>query len=302
MNAKAGRPALAVAALVGTMVLWGSLVPGIKVLLPVWEPFAISVARFVLGALSLVVALYLIEGKRPQIDRRVWILGLPIALFTTFYTFGIHYSNVVGAAVTSGLGPFVTAVMSRFLYREAPPPGLWLALPIAGTGCVLAAIGGQSEIDAGFRGGELLMVFAMMCWSWFSIVSQRWLVGRSQLALSASTMLTASVYVVLLFLAVWVVGLVPTPTLAPPGESLGLLLFIGVVVTAGGVFLWNYGVRDLGAPMAALHLNLVPVFAVLIAMQFGMVPTWIQLLGGGLVIIGVGQIQLRRFLALKRAG
>jgi drug/metabolite transporter (DMT)-like permease len=46
--------------------------------------------------------------------------------------------------------------------------------------------------------------------------------------------------------------------------------------------------------MAALYLNGVPVVSLLLTIAFGVVPTWLQLLGALLVVAGVLQAQLRR--------
>ena len=45
----------------------------------------------------------------------------------------------------------------------------------------------------GLEGGEILLVIAQLCWSWYSIRAQQWLADRGQIALSALTSSVASV-------------------------------------------------------------------------------------------------------------
>jgi len=167
------QAALAGAGLVLTMVLWGSMIPTIKIMLSVWDAYSISALRFVIAGLILWGALLYVEKGRPlALDRRHWKLGALIAVFATFYTLGIAHSDLVTAALLSALGPFVTTVMAWAIYREAPPRGIWLSIPFAVVGGVLAAQGERVGGGFGFRGGELFLIVGQMAWSGYSLASQ----------------------------------------------------------------------------------------------------------------------------------
>jgi drug/metabolite transporter (DMT)-like permease len=55
--------------------------------------------------------------------------------------------------------------------------------------------------------------------------------------------------------------------------------------------LWNVGVSRVGLPVASLHMNATPVFAVLTAALVGLPPTWLQIAGGVLVLGGIVYMQ-----------
>ena len=69
------------------------------------------------------------------------------------------------------------------------------------------------------------------------------------------------------------------------GALYGVVLFAGVVIGAlAAVLAWNEGVRRLGAPNAALFMNLVPVVAFVIAIVRGYQPDAAELGGAALTV------------------
>ncbi|MGF1528212.1 MAG: EamA family transporter, partial [Candidatus Competibacterales bacterium] len=153
--------------------------------------------------------------------------------------------------------------------------------------------------EPGFRGGEALLVLASVCWSWYTLQCQRWLVGFNTFHITAWTMTGALVAVWLLFAVMSQFSLAALPNPWPTWEINGLLLWLVLTSTCMGVVLWHGGTRRLGLVRSAMYFNLAPLFGVLISSALGFVPTLYQLAGGALVLVGVGQIHVRRYWALK---
>ena len=289
------QAALASAGLVLTAALWGSMIPTIKIMLAVWDAYSVSALRFVIAAVILWGALLYVEkGKPLALDARHWKLGSMIAVFATFYTLGIAYSDLVTAALLSALGPFVTTLLAWTIYREAPPKGFLVAIPFAVAGGVLASQGEGIGGGFGFRGGEIFLIICQMGWSTYTLTSQRWLKGVSQLRLTATTMIVAALLLTLFAALAMIAGVVPPLRLDPDPDALIALLWIGIFATTVGVYFWNRGVRALGAPMTSLYLNLIPVFAIAFGLMLDEKPTGLQMLGGVMVIGAVLQMQVRR--------
>src|SRR5262249_29583936 len=145
------------------------------------------------------------------------------------------------------------------------------------------------------RGGEILIIASQACWSWFSIASQRWMRGCSQLRIAGITTATGSSVLVLIYLLASALGAAQLPPVAPPsGVDLGVFAWLPLVPVLIGNLLWLHGVRRLGPVIAALFLNLTPVAAVLITTALGVEPNRQQLIGGGIVLLGILLAQLRR--------
>ena len=90
-------------------------------------------------------------------------------------------------------------------------------------------------------------------------------------------------------------GLVGAPNLAPAPVPVLQLLVAAVFCTALATVAWNTGVAHLGIQTGGMWQNMVPVFAVLIALLFfGVAPLAEQWVGGAVVLVGVLYLQWQR--------
>ena len=288
---------------------WGSVIPAINYLLPVWDPFFLSAIRYLLGAPVFLILLRLFESG-PLLpagvkQRHLWMLGgIGCGLFAVLFTLGIAHANPVMAAIVSATGPITAAIVARLFFaipldRSVLPA---LVLAVAGGGL---AMWDPAALDGGFelRGGEILMLIATCCWAWYSIAAQRWLHGLSQLRITGLTLAPGAVVITAFYLLLGMAGFADLPPASPRDAMdvtvLGWVVMMAVVL---GVFLWHYGVRHVGVVVASLYMNLVPVVAVAITAAAGTPPTWNQVVGGLLVVLGVAYIQLRQAQRRRRAG
>lgn len=279
--------------LVLTMLFWGTQLPFVAVLLTHYDPFQLAALRFVVAAPVLILAYRLLNrGERPPTPPlwRCLLLGCGVAGFATLYTLGIRYSHPVTAAALIACSPLVAGFVAWLLHRVPPNRGLLMGGALAVLGGALASID-FSAAELGFRGGELLILMATVCWSWYSLTAQRWLVSYSQLGLTMYSNVSATLVLLLIYLLTLGSGLA-TPGIRPP-SGLEILMFLSISLGSlciGTVF-WNRGVRQVGVVVASMYLNLIPVIAVLVAMGFGVRPRTEQLLGGALVLAGVSLAQ-----------
>ena len=275
------------------------MVPILYVLLERWDAFTLSALRYAVAIPIMLAVVWLREGAPGVPPRSLWtqlglLGGIGIAGLSTFLTVGIAYSDPVSAIVVQAAGPIVTTLVGWVMFGVRPPRGMGVAFGLAFAGGLLtmwpAAAG---PVWLGFRGGELLLVLGSVCWAWYSLACQRWLAGWSQLRITALTFVPAGA----MLLVVYGIALALGVTRAPAGgldvRDATLIVWVAVTAACLGVLLWNFGVSRLGLGTASLYLNAVPVFAVLIALGFGVAPTRLQILGGLLVLAGVAQAQWR---------
>ena len=300
------------AATIGLLVVafaWGSIIPAMNLLLPVWDPFFLSAIRYLLGAPIFLILLRvfepgpLIPGGVPQ--WRLWTLGgVGVGVFAPLFTLGIAHSNPVMAAIVSAMGPITAAIVARAFFAMPLDRSILPALVLAVVGGGLA-LWDPAALDGGFeiRGGEILMLLATGCWAWYSIAAQKWLHGLSQLRITGLTLAPGAVIITAIYLLLGAAGFADLPPAAPRGiGDVAVLFWVVLMAVVLGVFLWHYGVRHVGVVVASLYMNLVPIVAVAITAVLGTPPTWNQVLGGLLVVLGVAYIQLRQARRRRRAG
>ena len=281
------------AGLVLLAVLWGTMVPTISHLLKTWDPLFLAALRYLGGGPALLPILWFMRGggaAKPVAFWRIIVLGgVGIGGYAGFYTMGVAHANVVTAAILSAASPAVATITDRVIFGRRLNPRMIPGLALAILGCVVATVDfHRSGNPFDLRGGEILMLMAFTCWSWYSTAAQRWLAGWSQLRISCATMTAGGVVLSILYLIVAAFGGVTFPP-PPPADTTDLLVLLWLVLAlvSFGVALWNFGVQRSGVVTASLYLNLTPIVAILILTLGGTAPNLQQMIGGGMVILGI---------------
>jgi drug/metabolite transporter (DMT)-like permease len=285
---------------IGAAFIWGSMVPLTAVALTTLDAFYLTAIRYSLALPALAAIAWVAGGRFPLRRYLPWRQIIPLgavgmALFVLCFTLGVHYSDPITVAAMISGAPIVSAVMMRLLEGERLAARLPFAILLAVGGGLMVALGKPDSVASqGFRGGEFLILTAMLVWAWYSIKSQAWLAARglTQPEISFLTTLAAAFFLWVAFLVAWAVGFAHAPTHALSAFEWLNIAWLGLACTASAVLLWNYGVSRLGVTVATLQLNLEPVFAVLIGVALGAAAGWLQLLGGAVVLAGVLWVQM----------
>lgn len=275
-----------------TVLIWGSTVPAITVLAARWDPYFLAMIRYVVALPLFWILLRLME--RPGTQRiaiapaRLLALGTGMACFATLYTLGIANSHPATAVVFGASMPIVANVVSRVVEGGTPDRGLYLGIALVVPGAALSMFD-QSKLDMpiGIGGGEVMIVAAMVAWSWYSIMAQRWLRGASQIQITARTSLAASAVLLVVYALATAGGQTYGAWTSVTALDVGLIALLGYGVIVVAVLLWNNGVARLGLSLASLYLNLIPAVTLAILAVMGIQPSLGQILGAVLVVGGI---------------
>jgi drug/metabolite transporter (DMT)-like permease len=275
--------------------LWGTMVPTITHLLKTWDPLFLAAVRYLGGGPALLPILLLMgrgggPSARPVAFGRVLFLGaVGIGGYAGLYTLGVAHSNAITAAILSAASPAVATITDRVIFGRRLDRRMLPGLGLAILGCVVATVDfSRAGNPFDLRGGEILILAAFTCWSWYSTAAQRWLEGWSQIRISCVTMTVGGVALTIVYLAAAALGAVPFPPAVPgSGEDVLILLWLVLALVSFGVLLWNFGVKRSGVVTASLYLNLTPIVAILILSLGGTTPNRQQVIGGAMVILGI---------------
>jgi drug/metabolite transporter (DMT)-like permease len=285
------------------VVLWATSFPATEALLASWHPLPLVAARLAISALSLSIMMVL-AGQAGFFRRLPWrdvalFGGLGLGAGTVFLVWGQDYSNPVSVAIIVTTLPLVSAVMGFALGQERITAMITLGIACAIAGGILASLPPEgASLD--FRGGEFLVVGSVLLFTWYSRASVTRLAALPDLTKTAVTMMAATVVVTLASGAVTAGGTVEARYDLSP-TSIGLLVWVGFVSNGLSMFLWLVGARKLGVTIAAIHLNAVPFYVILIALILGGTLYVSQVWGACLVALGALLAQLPAFRRARQA-
>lgn len=268
--------------------IWGGNFSVSKFAMAQIRPLTFSAIRFAGASALLVLIAYRAGVLKPLPRRTLWgLIGLGVVgntFYQTAFMTGLSLTSATNSAMIVASLPVVVALLASVLGIERATPAMWLGVVLgtAGVGLVVTARGVQ--FHAGSFRGDLLVLFATLCWSFYTVGVRRVGAGVDALQITAITTLAGTPGLVLVGLP----GLLGQDWRAVSGPTWGALAYAGLLALVVGYVLYNRAVQGIGTARTAIYNCLVPLVAMLIAwLALGEVPTGLQFVGVGLVIAGV---------------
>jgi drug/metabolite transporter (DMT)-like permease len=260
--------------------------------------FWAAALRFVLGALLM---LAIAAGRRENLFEPLrrhaatyLMLGVVgIVAFNLFFFEALRFTSANNAALIMATNPLLTTLLAAAMLGERPGVRHLLALPVALAGvAVVVTQGNMSSLLAlHFSRGDLLMLGADLFWALYNVLCRRYMPQGSSLVNTAWIMVAGA----LVLLGVALDSGTQLASLSTRGAISMAVMTVGGTVLA--YLFWSMGIARLGAARAAIFLNLVPVFAMLLGALIATAPTSAQLFGGLLVLgsVTITMLPKRRF-------
>ena len=290
MEAPAARAA-DYARLVAVPAIWGGTFVAGKIVVSVFTPLMGSFVRYVVACAALVVAAFVLEKGLPRLTRQQWaatfVLGLlGVFAYNLFFMAALERLPASRAALIIALNPVITIAISAFVLNEHLSRRRWLGVGIALAGVwIVISRGHFADLAAaGIGAGEWCMLGAVTSWALYTIIGRKVLGGLTPLAATN-------------YAALWgtlLLGVMAVPHLDGlhvsqfDARMIASVLYLGVGGTALA-FVWYYmSIKRLGASIASIFNNLVPVFGVAISVLVlgePLLPS--MLIGGAIAICGV---------------
>ncbi|MCE9597263.1 MAG: DMT family transporter [Spirochaetia bacterium] len=266
-------------------------------------PILVAFLRFLLAG-SILVVLVFVNGKSNELlSRQNWlsflILGITgIFLYNLFFFAGLKITSPVSGSLIIGANPGITALLGRIFRGERLGGRRWLGILISFSGVLLVIARGSLDVlvHLDINRGDLLILCAASCWAVYSIFGKD--VMRRMSALSATAGACVPGVVLMAPLAYWQTDEI--------SWAFDLMFWISIVymavISSVFAYLWWYeGVNAIGASRAAVFVNLVPVFVMILSIFMGHWPNSAQILGALLVLAGVYLTSARTQAPLEAA-
>ena len=268
--------------------IWGINFSMMKFALRSLSPFGLTAIRYLIAAGALYLAVRALEPRvrvpRP-VALRLLLLGvLGNTLYQAGFISGLARTTAGNSSLLIASTPVMTAVLGAALGYEHITRAIGWAIGIGTAGVVLVVLAGEVHFSATTLSGDLLTLAAVLCWAGFTHGVRKVGGGISPLQITLLTTLGGTPGLVLLGLP----SLFTMDWSAISGATWGAVLYSALLSIVVGYLLWNRSVHLIGANRTALFSITTPLFAlVTAALVLGERPIAMQLVGAGLIILGV---------------
>ncbi len=259
---------LAYACLVVAALTWGGtwvVVRGVRDDIP---PIAIAFWRWVAAAMillpfawrHLVIDWPKYRGHWPAV---LTLGAIGTVTFAALGALGVQYTTATNASLINSITPVFCFVFSVVLLGT-PVTGRFTAamlLCLIGVLCITAQGRIETILALDFNQGDLLVLLASIGWAAYS-VGLRWMPqGINPLAF----LLIVSVIGLALWAPFYAIEILGGRTASMNWQTAGVAFSLGLFPSVIAYIGWNYAVPRVGAHIAALFGNLVPVFGIALA-------------------------------------
>lgn len=266
--------------------LWSSATPASKFVLLEIPPAELVMLRLSLAA----VALWLIvlamrpDARLRNVGWRPLVMGiLEPGLVTFLVSVGLTMTSPVSGSVFWGLMPLLMPLLARVVLGEQIEFVVLAAAMIAFGGTVIL-VGGQTHHGGGNLLGDFIVASGVLASAFNGLIARRNAQAGANPLVTASWQLTSACAVAALLLLI----MPATGTVNASPQSIGVLVYLGLVVSAGVYILSNYAMRHLPVGrMSLLGCLTAPLGAMLSALFLGTHVSALDVFAVGLVIVAV---------------
>ncbi|MFP3198048.1 MAG: DMT family transporter [Sulfolobaceae archaeon] len=257
--------------IITVILVWSSAYPLIKIALDYVSPIVLAVIRLVTGGIILTV-----YGRGLSYGKKEMIGGLiNVALFMLFLNFGVMLSvNPALSATLIYTQPIFLVILSAVFLSKKPSVLQLLGVIIAISGAIYSAG------ITGFNLGSIISLIGGLIWAIGTLYYQVFLIEKDVIKLNSF---------MALFSALFLLPFTPINFYFKFTIS-GILVavIIGITAQAIGFIAWFNSIKQLGSFLSSSLSLLVPAMSYLFSfIMLDEVPTFQQLLGSAIVLLGV---------------
>lgn len=267
--------------------LWSSSIVGSKLAVLELAVTEVVAGRFLFAA-AMLWGMVLLTRQPVRLGqaRRPLLMGmLDPGLVSLFLVWGLHHTSAVNAAVFWALMPVVMPLAARLVLREAVNPVVVIGAVLAFIGAMVLMLVNKASGDGNLF-GDMLVISGVMCGVASALVARRVAQQQGRAMVTTAWQMTMAL----------VVGALALVLFEQPAASLehvrhgplALMVYLGMIATAGPFFLLNYALRRMPVGRASLYSSLVgPLSVPLAVLILGETMQVMEIAAIAIVMLGV---------------
>ena len=254
------------------------------------DPIDLGFLRF-LVATPLMILIAVLRKKPLLLPKKElpWLVVLGLTGVTLLYLFqflGIHFTNAPTASVLINTNVIFIAILSGLFLHETLTRKRVAGIVLSFIGVFVIMFSDISKQELTFDNlffiGGILMLLSAFCWALYSFVGKRLLKTYDEFVITTY----AFGFGTLFYIPFVVLHLGPVLQQTSLNGWLAVL-YLALTCSLFGYLGWYYALKHIDASKAAVFLNFIPLFTILMSFFLGTSLTWFFLLGAALIIYGV---------------
>lgn len=207
-----------------------------------------------------------------------------VAINQVCFVEGLARTTPVHSSLVNTTIPVGTLLFATFARHERFTALKVVSLALSLTGVLLVLRPDAGSLGGGQLLGDLLTLVNALSYSFFLVISRRYLARTDPLGATAMMLALGAIPILLFSVPDWR-GFAPA---AVPAGTWALAAFIVVFPTAAAYLLNSWALARVESSLVALFIYLQPVVAVTLSAALGTgTPSWLDLAGGALIFAGV---------------
>lgn len=268
--------------------IWGGMYVVSDVVLATIPPFTLLTLRLVLGLA--VLGLILARARDPRLPRgrelarvlAVGLLGFGISVGAQFV--GTDKSTAVNGSLITSAAPAFILVFAALILRERLTARRVAAVALATAGVVVIVDLSRADFGSDTFAGDVALAVAAVTWGLYSVLVRQVSARLDTLVVT----IIAFIGGLCLVAPAALVELTQRPIGPIDGGTVLGILYLGVVSTAGAMWLWNRAFALVDASVASLFFFAQPIVGAFLGVALlGQTLTPNIVVGGLLIAAGV---------------
>lgn len=270
-------------ALFTAVALWSLSFVAIRIALTSYSPGSIALLRFFVASLCLLLVFIKNPRSMPMTKQHFRLLigvgAIGLASYSVLLNSGERSVSSGLASFVIAQTPVVTAALALAFLKERPSFMTICGMSVSILGMMIIVLGETIRVDINF--GLLLVMLATVCGSLHSIFQKYLLKSLSPFQVTAFSTWFAALSLLIFF------PVLTTDLKEASSDATAAVIFLGIVPSTIGQWLWTYGLSRTLVVKASAYLYAMPIISTTCGwLILSEIPTSSALIGGLIALVG----------------
>lgn len=290
---------IGLSSLILAMIVWASSFIALKAAMTDIGPFTVIFLRMLIASACFIYFIKsFLQYKFTKKDiKYIFLLAIfEPCLYFIFEAKALQNTSASQAGMITSVMPLITAIFAGVLLKELITRKLIFGSLLAMIGVIYLSVNANESISApNPMLGNFLEFCAMVCGAGYTIVARYLSSKFSAIFITAIQSFIGAVFFFPFFIYEYT-----SMEMIFSQEAVLWIFYLGIVVTLGGYGLYNFALTKITASKAAIFINLIPVFTLLLAyIILKENITSSQLIASAVILAGVAISQMPSLKAKK---